>query len=204
MTSKRAFEVLSRTPCFTGHARLDRVTVRYTRHDGGWSRPVERDLLERGHVAVVLPYDPARDEVVLIEQFRVVAIDDPGGAWTLEAVAGVIDDGDTALATARREAIEEAGCRIDDLLPVAHVLASPGCMTETFAIFVGRAATAGLGGLHGLAHEGEDIRAHVVPFADALAWVHEGRVRVAHTVLALQWLALNRAQVLARWSRDAP
>jgi len=198
---RRAFHVLAREACFTGHARLDRVTVRHTLYAGGWGRPIEREVLDRGHVAVVLPYDPERDTVVLIEQFRVGAIGDPAGAWTLEAVAGVIDGADTAEATVRREAIEEAGCRLDALVPVARVLVSPGCMTETFEIYCGRTSTDGIGGIHGLAHEGEDIRVLVVPFADALAMLEAGRIRVSHTVIALQWLALNRARVGALWHR---
>jgi ADP-ribose pyrophosphatase len=201
-TAPRAVDVLRRETCFQGHMRMERVTFRHTLHGGGWSPPLSREVLERGHAAVVLPYDPVRDAVILIEQVRVGALGDPAGAWTLEAVAGMIDAGEGSEAAARREAVEETGRPLVDLVPVADVLASPGCMTEGYAIFVGRVDSASAGGVHGLGVEGEDIRVYAVPFAEALAMVGDGRVRVSHTVIALQWLALNRDRVRARWGED--
>ncbi|MBM3583179.1 MAG: NUDIX domain-containing protein [Alphaproteobacteria bacterium] len=198
-TGARAVDVLRRETCFQGHMRMERVTFRHTLHGGGWSPPLSREVLERGHAAVVLPYDPARDTVILIEQVRVGALDDPAGAWTLEAVAGIIDAGEAAETAARREAVEETGRALEDLVLVADVLASPGCMTEGYAIFVGRVDGDGDGDVHGLGVEGEDIRVHVVPFAEALAMVGDGRVRVSHTIIALQWLALSRDRIRARW-----
>lgn len=199
-TEGREFEVLRREVCFQGHVRVDRVTFRHTLHRGGWSPPLAREVMDRGHAAVVLPYDPVADAVVLIEQARAGALDDAGGPWTIEAVAGIIDAGETGAATARREAIEEAGRAITDLMPIADVLVTPGALTERFEIFLGRVDSTGAGGIHGLGHEGEDIRVLVVPFDAAMAMVADGRVRVSHTVIALQWLALNRALVRARWS----
>lgn len=198
-TGARAFEVLGRDLCFQGHVRVDRVTFRHTLHRGGWSRPLAREIMDRGHAAVVLPYDPERDAVVLIEQARAGALDDPAGPWTIEAVAGIIDAGETGASTARREATEEAGLAIADLVPVADVLVTPGALTERFEIFVGRVDSRGAGGVHGLDHEGEDIRVLVVGFDDAMAMLADGRIRVSHTVIALQWLALNRAALRARW-----
>lgn len=198
-TDDRGVEVLKREVCFQGHFRLVRVTLRHTLHRGGWSGSLVREVFERGHAATVLPYDAERDEVVLIEQFRPGALDEPAGAWTIEAVAGIIDGAETAEATVRREALEESGCRLTELVAVGDILASPGCMTETFKVFVGRTSAAGIGGVHGLAGEGEDIRVLVVPFDVAVRWLAEGRIRTSHTVIALQWLALNRAGLRARW-----
>jgi ADP-ribose pyrophosphatase len=76
-------------------------------------------------------------------------------------------------------------------------------MTETFEIYCGRTSSEGVGGIHGLAHEGEDIRVLVVPFAEAVALLERGQIRVSHLVIALQWLALNRARVRTLWRRDA-
>ena len=196
----RAFQVLRREAVFQGHVRVDRVTFRHTLHRGGWSAPLTREVMDRGHAAVVLPYDPARDAVVLIEQARAGALNDPAGPWTLEAVAGIIDQGETAVTTARREAIEEAGLTVTDLARVGDILVTPGALTERFEIFIGRIDATGVGGIHGLDHEGEDIRVLDVSFDAAMAMVADGRVRVSHTVIALLWLAVNRSALRARWA----
>jgi ADP-ribose pyrophosphatase len=202
--SGRDVEVIERAVCFEGHFRLDRVRFRHTLHRGGWSGIVTREVLERGHAVAVLPYDPANDAVVLIEQVRVGALDDPAGPWTIEAIAGIVEPGEAPQEVALRESREEAGCAPEDLIAVADVLVSPGAMTETVRIYCGRVRSEGLGGVHGLDGEGEDIRVLVVPFAEALAWLGSGRIRAAHTVIALQWLALNRETLRRRWQDGAP
>ncbi|VED33490.1 ADP-ribose pyrophosphatase [Escherichia coli] len=73
------------------------------------SHEVRREIFERGHAAVLLPFDPVRDEVVLIEQIRIAAYDTSETPWLLEMVAGMIEEGESVEDVARREAIEEAG-----------------------------------------------------------------------------------------------
>ena len=104
----KAFEVLDKTVCYDGFFRFERHRVRFRLFSGEWSQPIEREVLERGHAAAVLPYDPERDRVVLLEQFRAAAIDAPGGPWLIEIVAGIIEPGESAEAVIRREALEEA------------------------------------------------------------------------------------------------
>ncbi|MEB0027063.1 ADP-ribose diphosphatase, partial [Pseudomonas sp. MH9.2] len=55
-------------------------------------------------------------------------------------------------------------------------------------------------GLHGLEAEGEDIRVTVWSLDDALQAVRDGRIFNAATLIALQWLALNRTEVRGQWS----
>ncbi len=200
MPEPRGFEVLARETAFRGYFRITRYTVRHTRFAGGWSAPLTREVFERGHAALVLPYDPVRDAVVLIEQFRAGAIDAPGGAWLLEPVAGMIEEGESPQDVARREAIEEAGLAIGELFPIADCLVSPGGTSERHILFCGRIDAADAGGLFGLAEEGEDIRAQVLDFADAMALVEQSKTCAASLLIALQWLALNRTRVRARWS----
>jgi ADP-ribose pyrophosphatase len=76
---------------------------------------------------------------------------------------------------------------------------SPGGSSEVVHTFIGRVETAGAGGVFGLPDEGEDIKVHVLPFERALAWLDEGRLRVASTLLAMQWLARHRESLRARW-----
>ncbi|VFS38494.1 ADP-ribose pyrophosphatase [Escherichia coli] len=119
-------------------------------------------FLERGHAAVLLPFDPVRDEVVLIEQIRIAAYDTSETPWLLEMVAGMIEEGESVEDVARREAIEEAGLIVKRTKPVLSFLASPGGTSERSSIMVGEVDATTASGIHGLADENEDIRVHVV------------------------------------------
>lgn len=195
----RDFEILERRRVYDGHFKVDQFRLRHRLFDGGWSGEVTRELFERGHVAAVLPYDPVRDEVILIEQFRVGALEAPGGPWLLEIVGGVIDEGESPADVARRESLEEAGREILALEPICDYLSSPGGCSERVSLFCGRVDTAGAGGIFGLVDEHEDIRARVLSFADALAEFARQSVSVASLMIAMQWLALNRERLRAAW-----
>lgn len=82
------------------------------------SHEVRREIFERGHAAVLLPFDPVRDEVVLIEQIRIAAYDTSETPRLLEMVAGMIEEGESVEDVARREAIEEAGLIVKRTKPV--------------------------------------------------------------------------------------
>lgn len=193
-------EILEKTNCFEGFFRIEKYRLRHRLFNGDWSRPLVRELFERGHAAAVLPYDPIRDEVILIEQFRVGALTAPGGPWLLEIVAGMIEVNETAQNVVKRESIEEAGCAITDLIPLYDFLVSPGGTSERIALFCGRTDATQAGGIHGCPEEDEDIKVHVVPLKTAFAFLTSGRINSANAIIALQWLALNREQVRTRWT----
>ncbi|MFN4282083.1 MAG: ADP-ribose diphosphatase [Alphaproteobacteria bacterium] len=193
-------EIAKREELFLGYFRVDRYHLRHRLFAGGMSAPFMREIFERGHAAAVLPYDPARDEVVLIEQFRPGALAAGFHPWLIEPVAGIIEPGESAESVARREAVEEAGCEITALVPMHHYLTSPGGTSESCALFCGKVDAAKAGGIHGLDHENEDIRVMALPFARARAWLDEGRLNNALTIIAIQWLALNREKLRAAWA----
>ncbi|HJN60108.1 MAG TPA: NUDIX domain-containing protein [Alphaproteobacteria bacterium] len=193
------YEIIERQTPFRGYFRIAKYKLRHRCFDGGWAQPVWRELFERGHAVAVLPYDPLRDEVVLQEQFRVGALDAPGGPWLLEIVAGIIDAGEGVEEVARREALEEAGLTLQELHHIQDYLVSPGGTTETVALFVGRADSSTAGGVFGLAEEAEDIRVSVLPFEQAMAEMQERPINAATIVIAMQWLALNRDMLRRLW-----
>ncbi|SFP65587.1 ADP-ribose pyrophosphatase [Nitrosomonas cryotolerans] len=197
---KRNVEVLEKTICYEGFFRLERYCLRYRLFNGDWSQAVVRELFERGHAAAVLPYDPFRDEVILIEQFRIGAMTEPNGPWLMEIVAGIVEAGETGIDVVKRESIEEAACTIVTLIPVYDYLVSPGGTTERVALFCGKVDTTQAGGVYGVAEENEDIRVHVMTVDAALALLNAGKIRSASAIIALQWLALNRNHVRMLWS----
>ncbi len=195
----RQWELVERQTAFQGYFRLARYRFRHTLFDGGWSPVLSREVFERGHAAALLPYDPVRDEVALIEQFRVGAIDAPDGPWLLEFIAGIIDPGETAEDVVRREAVEEAGCTVDRVERICEYLVSPGGTTERTALFIGRADLASVEGVHGLAEENEDILVHVVGAEEAIALADAGRISNAMGQIGLNWFARHHERLRREW-----
>ncbi|WP_308725256.1 NUDIX domain-containing protein [Metapseudomonas otitidis] len=195
-----AIDVIEREVCFRGFYRLDRLRLRHRQFSGQMGPELSRELFVRHDAVCVLPYDPQRDEVVLIEQFRVGAMEKSQNPWMLELVAGLIDKAEEPEEVARREAVEEADLKLTSLWPITAYYPSPGGSDEFVHLYVGRCTAEGAGGVHGLAEEGEDIRVHVLSFADALAALREGRIINAAAIIALQWLALNRDEVRGMWT----
>ena len=165
---------------------------------------MSREVFERGNAAAVLLYDPDRDTVVLIEQFRIGAYAAGTEPWQIEVVAGIIEPGEDAAEVVRREAVEEAGREIRDLVTIGTFLMTPGGSSETLAMFCGRVNSEGAGGIHGLDHEQEDIRVFVVSPEEALRRTMAQPCPNANTVIALQWLMLNRADLKGRWTGATP
>jgi len=194
-------KIIQHETLYQGFARLDRYRLRHRLYDGGFSDEMEREVFERRHTVGVLLYDPRRDEVVLVEQFRLPAHLAGFPAWELEIVAGITDhDGESAADLARREAREEAGIEIiGELVPVHHFMPSPGACTERVAVLCGRVNAEGAGGIHGLKHEHEDIKVVVLSFRAAMKLLRADKIGNGLTVLALYWLAANRAGLRQSW-----
>ncbi len=184
-------EVVEKKTVFKGYVAVDRYRLRHRLHRGGMSDVLDREVVERGHVAAVLPVDFPRDKVVLIEQFRPGAFAAHENPWLVECVAGIIEPNETAEQVARREAWEEAGCRMDVLIPMQRFFTTPGALTENVQLFCGLTDSYGINGVHGVEHEGEDIKVHVVPVDKALNMADHGAIKNAITLIALQWLAIH-------------
>ena len=181
----------------------DRYRFRKRRHDGSWSDELTHDIFERGRTVGVLPYDPALDSVVLIEQVRIGVHAGGGPLRPVEIVAGISEPGEAADDVARRELTEETGLTAIDLCPIGGVFLSPGGSSEHMTFFLARVDARGAGGHHGNRHEGEDILASRHDFAGAMTAISEGRINTAPAIIALQWLALNRDEVRRRWLPSA-
>ena len=192
-------EILDKALRYKGFFEIVHYRFRHRLFAGGWSGEIEREVFERGHAAAVLPYDPAADAVVLIEQFRIGALVAGLEPWQIEIVAGIIEDGELPEDVARRESQEEAGVAIGTLLPIYRYMVSPGGASESVQVYCGRVDSRGLGGIHGLPEENEDIRVEVHSFDRAMAALDAGKITNAVTIIALQWLALNRARLRETW-----
>ncbi|EPU5979649.1 ADP-ribose diphosphatase [Vibrio vulnificus] len=191
-------EVLSKEPLFQGFFKMIKYRFRHKLFAGGWSNVIEREMFERGHAAAMLPYDPIRDEVVLIEQIRVGALEHQH-PWQLEIVAGMIDRDESADDVVRREAQEEAGLEVGQLVSVVSYYPSAGGCSEKLDVFIGEVDASKAHGIHGLDYEDEDIRVHVMTREQAYDLVKRGKIENGASIIALQWLELNHLQLKSQW-----
>ena len=182
--------------------RLKRYQLRHRLFSGELSKTVSREVVIRPRVAAVLPYDPILDQVVLIEQFRIGAINDPVSSWLMEIVAGVAEGEESPETLARREMSEESGLETLELLPIYEYWVSPGFCDERVALFCGRVDASEAGGIHGLAGEGEDIRVSTLSAEQAFAAVANGKINNSASMLALLWLQINHTRLRKQWGRN--
>ncbi|WP_253381940.1 ADP-ribose diphosphatase [unidentified bacterial endosymbiont] len=199
--TKNDVEIIARETLYSGFFSMDLYRFRHRLFNGEMSGEVRREIFERGHAAVLLPFDPVRDEVVLVEQIRIAAYDVSVSPWLLEMVAGIIEEGESVEDVARREALEEAGLVVGRTKPVLSYLASPGGTSERLSVMVGEVDATTAEGIHGLADENEDIRVHVVSREQAYQWVEEGLIDNAASVIALQWLQLHHQTLRHEWKK---
>lgn len=189
---------------YNGFFKIRKFTLKHRLFKGGWSDEVSRELFVREPAVGVIIFDPKLDAVMLVEQFRIGAYAAGGQPWCTELVAGIVEAGESAQDVAQREAVEEAGAQIESLELISEYYSSPGGSSERLTLFCGLANLDGLGGIHGVAAEHEDIRASVVPFADAVAMLASGKICNAATIIAMQWLQLNHQRLLSTSTKAQP
>lgn len=193
-------EILERRRAHDGFIGLDVLRLRHERFDGAMSPMLRRELIVQRRAVAVLPWDPAADALVLTLQFRAGLVDDPGGAWSLEGVAGLIDGDEAPAVAAAREVKEETGLELVRLTEAGAYHSSPGASSEHVTCFIGQVEAPAASGIFGHAAEAEDIRVEAVPFAAAVAALEAGRITAANTLVPLLWLRLHRERLAAAWA----
>ncbi len=184
--------------------QLDVVRFRNRRFDGAMSDLRTWEVWRRGHAVGVLPYDPATDQLIMIEQFRYPAMVAGIPPVLVEVPGGFMDPDEKPEQTAARELHEETGLSADRLEPIGRFILSAGGSDETVTLFAGRvpvppAGPDGIAGYGGLASESEDIRIRLLPAAAAIETVLAGGYPNAITSLALLWFASRHDWLRNHW-----
>ena len=178
--------ILNQEILHDGFLKVSRYTLQRSLYDGRMSGPITRELMERGHAVAVLMYDPKRDEIVLVEEFRIGAIheDDP---WLLGLVAGMVEEGEEVEDVARREAEEESGAVVGELEFIANYYSSVGGATETTAVFYAEINASKVSGVHGLEEESEDIRVVKLCAQEFIRSLTTPQIHTASLLVAGYW-----------------
>jgi len=193
------YNVIEDREAYRGYGKVHEYHLTHQRYDGATSEQMTREVFSSGDAVVVLLYDAKRGEVLLTEQFRPGPLPRGDNPWVIEAVAGRIDTDETPEEVARRECIEEAGVTVGELIKVAEMYNSPGIFSEYVYLYVGETDLTDAGGLHGVDHEHEDIKAMVCSLDEAIEALSDGRLRSAPSFVLIQWLAMNREFLQKKW-----
>lgn len=185
---------------FARFLQIDVVRFRHKLFSGEWSGEREYDVLRRGEAVAIILYDPERDSVVLVEQFRLPSLYAGLSPWQIEPVAGLVDKDESYEDVARRESQEEAGIApLGELVPIQLYMPSPGDSDESVMLFCGRVDARGAAGIHGLAEENEDIRVVVKSLAELETMLEAGQIETGHTLICCYWLLRHRERLHRDW-----
>ena len=196
---KADYEILSRENGFRGILNIDIINVKHKLFRGGWSSTINREVLVREGAVGVLLFDPQRDEIILVRQFRVGLLDGAATPWALELIAGMIEFGEELEEVAFREVKEESNCEVSQLVKICDYYNSPGVSSEKVRLYLGIVDSENMGGIYGLESENEDIEVVVLSYTEAITGLNKGYLANAMSIIALQWLELNKLHILQKF-----
>ena len=188
---KSKFEIINKKNIHNGFFKMNEYILKYKKYDGSWSKEVKREIFGGAMVSAVLPYDPVKREIVLIQQFRPGTIAKEFNNYLYEIVAGIIDPGETAEDTAKRECLEETGCKIKKITPIQGYFPAPGSSESFYHLFLGEIDTFEGERVMGLESENEDILVRSYKLSDVKEMMEKGEILNGLTLIALQWFFLN-------------
>ena len=193
------FTVLQADPPAGKFFRFQGTKINHRQFDGTRSADLAREVFIGVDAAILLPYDPVRDRVLLVEQVRVgPALRHDPNPWMLEPIAGIIDARETPQDAAFREAREEAGLDGVTLVDAGAFYVSPGASTDYFHAFVGLCDLPQEVPFYGgLPDEAEDIKVHPLSFDTAMELADSGEIAAGPALYLLYWLLQHRARFRA-------
>ena len=189
MSSK--FKILSKKNLYNGFFEMNEVILKYKKYNGKWSQDIRRELFGGAQVAAVLPYDPIKKEIVMIQQFRPGTVSKNFDNYLFEIVAGIIDKEEKPEQAAKRECLEETGCKIKKLEPIQGYFPAPGSSESFYHLFLGEVEAFEGERIMGLKIENEDIRVRSFKIDQIKEKMQKGEILNGLTLIALQWFFLN-------------
>jgi len=188
---KPKYEIISKKNLYKGFFESNELKLKFRKHDGSWSPVIKREVFGGAHVSTLLPYDPKKDEIILIQQFRAGVISRCADEYLYEIVAGIIDDNENPEETAKRECFEETGCNVKDIMPIQNYFPAPGSSESFYHVFLGEVESFKGERITGLENENEDILVKSFSVNEVKNLLNEKKIINGVTLIALQWFFLN-------------
>ena len=188
---KPKYKIISKNNLYSGFFSLNKYEFTHQKHDCSWSNKIEREIFGGAEVSTLLPYDPIKKEIVLIQQFRAGVISRYDKKYLYEIVAGIIDEGENPKETAIRECLEETGCAVNQVIPIQSYFPAPGSSESYYHLFLGEINSLDGKRIKGLENENEDILVQSFKVEDVRIMLKEKKIINGLTLVALQWFFLH-------------
>ena len=185
------FKVTNKKNLYDGFFKMNEVSLKYKKYDGSWSNEIKRELFGGAQVSAVLPYDPIKKEIVLIQQFRPGTISRNTNNYLKEIVAGIIDPGESPEIAAKRECLEETGYKIKKLTSIQGYYPAPGSSESFYHLFLGEVDSKNEKKIMGLDTENEDILVESFNINQVKKMMQNGELINGLSLIAIQWFFLN-------------
>ena len=174
-----------------GFFKLEELSLVHKKHNGDWSTEFKREIFGGAHVSTVLPYDPIKKKILLIQQFRPGVLKRKHGPILLEIVAGIIDKGETPEEAAKRECLEETGCVVKKLTKIYSYYPAPGSSESFYHFFLAEINAFEGEKILGQENENEDILVKSYSINEVKSLLKKQKIINAATLLAIQWFFLE-------------
>ena len=185
------YKIYSKKKLHDGFFKLHEINFTHQKHDGNWSSKVKREVFSGAHVASVLPYDPIKKKILLINQFRPGVLKRSLNPILTEIVAGIIDEGETPHEAAKRECMEETGCIVHRLQDIYSYYPAPGSSESYYHLFLGEISSFEGEKILGQKNENEDILVKSYTVEEVKELLKKREIINGLSLLALQWFFLE-------------
>jgi len=185
------YQIINKKNLYSGFFKLKKLEFVHQKHDGSWTRKIDREIFSGAHVSTLLPYDPIRKEIVLIQQFRAGVISRYDDDYLYEIVAGIIDENESPEETAIRECVEETGCKVNKITPIQGYFPAPGSSESCYHLFLGEINSFEGKRMMGLESENENILVKSYKVEHVRNMLKEKEIKNGLTLIALQWFFLE-------------
>jgi len=188
---KLKYKLINKKILHKGFFQLNELSFVHQKHDGTWTNEIKREIFGGAHVTTLLPFDPVKKEIVLIQQFRPGTIKRYKDSFLYEIVAGFIDNDEKPEQAAIRECFEETGCKVKKIIPIHSYFPAPGSSESFYHLFLGEIDSFDQPRIKGLENEDEDILVSSFKIDEVKKMLENKVILNGATLIALQWFFLN-------------
>ena len=188
---KLKYKIINKKNLYSGFFSLNKYEFTHEKHGGTWTDKVEREIFSGAHVSSLLPYDPLKKEIVLLQQFRAGVLSRYDDDYLYEIVAGIIDKDENPEETAKRECLEETGCEVKKILPIQSYFPAPGSSESYYHLFLGEINSFDGERIMGLESENENILVRSFKIEQVSKMLKDKKIINGLTLIALQWFFLE-------------